>query len=185
MAAMRKLEPGTLFRKLASARAIMPFPAFVSYVTGKTMSEVREDPMVKYACGCMGNMFRDLMGSSVPDDMSKMFDPSSMFMSNSDLSATDDIEKLMNKATQKFKQPEGNPGLTKIIKITISAKPKKIIKLASSDDISEADKLHAKSLIDTYGIYKIAYLRSLCEDKSNFIIDDRDKLILTCHNRIF
>jgi len=183
--AMRKLEPGTLFRKLASARAIMPFPAFVSYVTGKSMSEVTNDPIIKYACGCTGDTFRGLMDSNIPDDLSKMFDPSSMFMCNSDLTATDDIEQLMNKATQKFKQPDGNPGLTKIIKITISATPKNSTKSASNNDISDSEKLYARSLIDSYGIYKIAYIRSLCDDKRNFSIDDKDKLILTCHNRLF
>ena len=183
MEAMRSVEPGTLFRKLASKKSVMPFKAFVSYVTGKSVDEVESSPMVKYACGCMGNMFQNLLGSAIPDDISKMFDPSSRFMSNSDLSANDDIEQLMNKATEKFQQPSGNPGLTKIIKITITAKPR--VKSASDADLSDDEKTYAQTLVDSYGLYKVSYLNHLCEERGNFNIDEKDKLILTCHNRKF
>ena len=36
LSAMRSVEPGTLFRKLASNRSVMPFKTFVSYVTDKS-----------------------------------------------------------------------------------------------------------------------------------------------------
>jgi hypothetical protein len=184
LSAIRSIEPGTLFRKLASANAVMPFKTFVSYVTGQPEREVEQSDMYKYACGCMGNMFRNMMGSSIPDDMSSMFDPSSRFLASSDLKCGDDIEKLMNKATQKFKQPNGNPGVSKIVKITVSAKPKAIMKMASEDNISPTEKLYAQSLVDSYGMYKISYIHHLCENAGNFNIDEKDKLIFTCHNRI-
>ena len=182
--ALRSIEPGTLFRKLANANAIMPFKSFVSYVTGDSPKEVGESNMYKYACGCMGGMFKNLLGSAIPDDMSSMFDPSSRFMASTDLGGGDDIENLMSKATQKFKQPNGNPGLTKIIKITISAKPKSITKLASDTAVTESEKLYAKSLVDAYGMYKVSYINHCCEKSGNFVIDEKDKLIFTCHNRI-
>lgn len=182
--AIRSYEPGTLFRKLASSRALMPFKSFVSYITGDSSKKVEESDMYKYACGCMGSMFKNLMGSNIPEDMSNMFDPSSRFMADSDLGGGDDIEKLMNKATQKFKQPDGNPGLTKIVKITISAKPKSIMKCASESSISSEDKAYAKSLVDAYGLYKVSYINHLCDVTGNFVIDEKDKLIFTCHNRI-
>lgn len=182
--AIRSVEPGTLFRKLANAKAVMPFKTFVAYVTGDPERIVEDSDMYKYACSCMGNMFRNMLGSSVPDDMSSMFDPSSSFMANSDLKCGDDIEKLMNKATQKFKQPTGRPGISKIVKITVSARPKSAVKMASFDSVSESDKVYAKSLVDSYGMYKISYLNHLCDKTGNFDVDETDKLIFTCHNRI-
>jgi len=184
LSAMRAIEPGTLFRKLASKRSVMPFKTFVSYITDKSAKQVEGSDMYKYACCCMGNMFRGLMGSDVPDDMGGMFDPSSKFMASSDLSCGDDIEKLMGKANKKFQQPSGAPGVSKIVKITITAKPKSMMKLANENDVSEADKAYAKTLLDAYGMYKISYMNHLCENEGNFVIDEKDKLIFTCHNRI-
>jgi hypothetical protein len=38
--------------------------------------------------------------------------------------------------------------------------------------------------LDAYGMYKVSYMNHLCESTGNFVIDEKDKLIFTCHNRI-
>ena len=58
------------------------------------------------------------------------------------------------------------------------------MKMASDDQVNAEDKAYAKTLMDAYGMYKLAYINHVCETKGNFLIDEKDKLIFTCHNRI-
>jgi len=181
---LRGIEPGTLFYKLAKANILLPFKSFVSYITGKSMKAVEEDPVVKYAnCSCMGNMFGNLMGSSIPPDVAGLFDAAPKFLSDCDLNSMDKVQKFMDGATSRFGHSTSNPGLSKIVKITVTSGPKKIVKMASSDfDLSSEDKAMARTLADSYGIYKVSFLADSNSDTSNYLVDDRSALILAYHN---
>lgn len=57
---MSLLMPRTLWSKLASAGAWLPLDAFVSYVTGSPLAEVRGSEMYKESCACLPTMFSQL-----------------------------------------------------------------------------------------------------------------------------
>ena len=180
---IRAVEPGTLFRKLARANILLPFNSFVAYSTGRDISDVESDPAIKYAnCGCRSQGFRSLMDSVIPEELSRMFDPSSRFLADSDLGGTDKVQEFMDDATEKFQHPKGGPGLRKIIKITITSGPKQIMKLASDSTLTEDQKLYAKTLADSYALYKISFLKTSHEIQNNFALDDIANLLLTCQD---
>ena len=111
-----------------------------------------------------------------------MFDPSSRFLADSDLGGTDKVQEFMDGATEKFQHPKGGPGLSKIIKITITSGPKQIMKLASDSTLTEDQKLYAKTLADSYALYKISFLKTSHEIQNNFALDDIANLLLTCQD---
>jgi len=184
--ALRGIEPGTLFYKLAKANVLLPFKSFVSYITGKSMKSVEEDPIVKYAsCSCMGGMFNKLMSSSIPPDVSSLFDASPKFLSDCDLNPMDKVQNFMDSATERFGHSTGKPGLSKIVKITITSGPKKIVKMASSEsNLSEEDIAMAQTLSDSYGIYKVSFLKDSCSNAGDYLVDGKSALILAYHNRV-
>jgi hypothetical protein len=181
---LRSVEPGTLFYKLASASMILPFKSFVAYSTGRKIADVEADPIVKYAnsCGCMGTSMRDIMSSVIPSGLTNMFDSSSRFLADSDLGSTDEVQQFMEKADDKFSHKTGKPGLNKIIKITISSGPKMDIKSASDENLSEHDKLYAHTLAQSYGLYKVSFMKDCNKRHRDFKVDDMNSLLLTCRN---
>ena len=182
---IRTVEPGTLFYKLAAEGMILPFNSFVAYITGRKISDVESDPVVKYAnCGCGGSSMRDLLSSVIPSGLSGMFDSSSKFMADSDLGSTDKVQTFMDAADDKFKHKSGKPGLNKIIKITITSGAPKIIKAGAATDLTSDEKLYAKTLTQSYGLYKVSFMKDRSINQSDFIVDDMESLLLTCRDTV-
>jgi hypothetical protein len=178
--ALRKIEPGVLFRKLADHHIILPFNSFVSYITGDTVSEVESSDLVKFANCCTGSMFRDLVSSMMPQGLISAFDPSSRFMTDSYLSHGDEVEKFMTRAIGKMDLPQGPASTGRLIRITISSSPKVCIKSASEVKLSQQEKSYARTLAQSYGLYKLAYLNHLYSQ--DFGVDDTTALSLACHH---
>jgi hypothetical protein len=178
---MRSMEPGNLFRKLARRKVVLPFKSFASYITGKSMNATQEDPVVKNACSCMPGVFRDLMSSAIPPDVSNLFNAGGSGLDLDCGGSTDKVQQLMDSVSQKFGEPGGKPGVAKIT-ISIMSKPKvRMMKLAS---LSDDDNAMAKTLAQAYGIYKVAYLKDSRQLDGNYLVDDNSTLILTYHNHV-
>ena len=175
---IRKAQPGTFFRKLAKAGSILPFSAFMAYVKDMSEADVKNSDFYKAACSCgggMGDMFKTLMssggsmgGMSLPQEIMPMFSACSGAQESADSSATDEVQKLMDGVAAKHSHTE-KPDMHKIIRITITAKPKMhIMKMASTDnDFSTASKIEAEKSLALYGAYKLAAVK----DMLNFGVD--------------
>lgn len=174
---IRTVQPGVFFRKLAKAGAILPFTSFLAYVNDKSEDDIKNSDLYKAACSCgdgLGGIFKALMGSggsmggmSLPQEIMPMFSACSGAQSAAD-SSDDEVQKLMDGVAEKHNHTE-KPDMHKIIRITITAKPKMhIMKLASEDtDFSDSIKKEAEKSLSLYGAYKLAAVK----DMLNFGID--------------
>lgn len=164
---MRKAEPATLFRALAKKAAVMNFPSFVAYVTGKPMADVRALPEVKSACcGGLGKMMRSVMedvlgegGSPVGD----LFGSCGMDQADAD-PAGGEIERVLSNADKIFgcKQEVLEPRAMRVASIR---------KVASDVKPQAVDH----SLLHSYGIYKASAMADIL---SFGFTGDPDKLAL-------
>lgn len=177
---IRSVEPGTLFRKLADARVLLPFRSFVAYATGRTMDDVLSCPTVEKAAACLGDSMRNLMAIPVPGGLANLLTASSPFMAGADLNGGDKVQRFMDHASEKFQHPTEAPSLGKIIRISITAGPV-ATKQASS---VEPDITMAGTLAQTYAMYKVAFAQGMSELHSDFAVDDNSALLLTVRGTI-
>lgn len=192
--AMRSLQPGTMFRKLAKAGAILPFSTFLAYVHDKSESDIKNSSFYKAACSCGGgggiaSIFKNLIGSggsmggsSLPGDIMPMFSACSGAQEASD-SGDDEVQKLMDGVAAKHSHID-RPDLTKIIRITITSKPKmQLMKLASTDEeFSDVDKSEAEKSLALYGAYKLAAIKSM--QSFGIAFDEPKYLTMAYHNLV-
>jgi hypothetical protein len=101
-----KLAPSTLFYKLNKSASILPYYSLISYVTGKDIEELKQDPEVslgksqiefgythlqKQGCGADMEEMTDMFNPA-PDCLCEITDPAN----------TDAIDEVMKKLSDKF-----------------------------------------------------------------------------------
>jgi hypothetical protein len=182
-----KVKPDALFELFAKRAAYMPFLSFCAYIEGKTIDEVRNDPVIKCAYGKMDTLFNDMIedpisgleqefsnSAGVPVVFDSSICPEVMSMVDMverEFSIKPEIvrERAMKLAYSQFRQAEKSA----------SDNSNKQTDNGVSDDV----KLKAKVLAQAYGHYKIATTIRIQELFGRNYIDAPQHLLISFHNR--
>lgn len=178
LSAFNRIEPGTLFHKLARRSTILPFTSFVAYATTRTIKAAAADPVVQAARAELGQMFRKLAKASCCD-FENLFEPSSNFMTSADLKCSDSIDKMLDQAGEQFSH-EPAAVRNRVIEISVGSNPKPAEKCAySSGNYKEESAI----LLSMYGHYKLAALKTIESFHGSDTVDST-LLLSVMHGRI-
>lgn len=100
-----RLNPGTLFYKLNKSASVLPYYSFLSYVTGNSIDELRNDPEVNKGKEQLAFGYSTLQKQGSNDDleeMIEMFNPGDSLCEIADPCNTDAVDEVMKKLTEKF-----------------------------------------------------------------------------------
>lgn len=154
--AFRALQPGTLFRKLAKRSVLLPFESFASYVLNKPVATIMEDASVKEASAALPALFRKIAGMAAQVELENVCDAGSEFSSMADLAANDPVDKLLDKAGDQL-SAEPEKVRMRVLDTSSQCQPmtsgEKLASLALSPE--------ASTLLQTYGLYKLAALEAI------------------------
>jgi hypothetical protein len=179
--AFRTVEPGELCKELAKRACILPFPEFAAWVQGTPRSKVLEDDVVKTAMTLdLPGIMQKLM-SQGPGGMEGLFDSSC----GSGASSTDEVQRFMDQAVEKF-SIKTQPTKQRVIQIIT-------IKMGSEFDkqehivthipfIDTAIRSKAQALAEAYGVYKVAAMHDISKMYPNDV-DDLQYLLAISQNK--
>lgn len=172
---LSELRPGTLFNLMSKKAIFLPFDTFAAYVTNSSIKEVKNNDITKYALikevPCV---FNSMLSKDV-ENIENIFDASDDLEIISDSANTDEVQRIMNEASEKF-SVDTEPMKNRIIEITITKKANQLIQPEQTDlqqlenKLDENKKFYAKKLATAYGLYKIATINHL--NKINKSLDD-------------
>lgn len=167
---------GLTLRKMARARAILPFEDFYSILYDKPLSAVKDDGLAKRACSLLPGVFGRMLDGSLCSDMDA-FDASSGLVGTT--GGTDAVDDVMNTASEKF-SVDGPEAAKRVMRITITiglsdAGPVECVKSASHDPEAEAVAV-------TYGAYKLAALTDMARIHGANTIGPRETLVVAASN---
>lgn len=167
---LRALNAGTLFREMAKRAAFLPLTNFAEWVTGVPHgSDAAHDAVVKEAASCLPSIFQDLLSGDceceLPTDALSTFAPASSDLSCSmDPHNTDEVQKLMDFAEEKFSCKYA-PMRDRSVVIVVTKSASARVPNLSTERVRVGDG--AKLLATTYAVYKMAAVRSIrdaCKD---------------------
>lgn len=164
------VRPESLFREFAKRAAVMPFKTFCNYIYG---SNKLDQEAVKYASiNLLPSLFSDLSSTDLDiSELENLFNAGSVFDCTCDNVDADPVQKIMDKAEEKFSGDEYNRG-NRIIKITVISPVEKIASINNSQSGLNTDvktKNKAKEYAALYGIYKIAAVHDILNIGKNRI----------------
>lgn len=160
-ASVQKLLPGTLFNKLARRRVLLPFDLFAAYTTGRNPSELRSDPEFTKAASMLPGIFRALAtalesgGCGCNQEDMDMFKAAPSTAAAFDPGSSDEIDKVMDKATEQF-GTETEPVRRRAV-IMISIKKAH----TRTTPTTAPAPLDLPPLLSLYGLYKTAAIRDI------------------------
>lgn len=95
--------PARVLRSLADRDMVMPFPSFVAFATGRCLSDVENDPVVKEASAAMPAI-RAIVIKRVSEDpaVGQVFNDMAKEMTPSPCCCGDEIDALFDKAREQF-----------------------------------------------------------------------------------
>jgi len=186
--AMKDVRPGTLFREMAKAGCVLPFPAFAAYLSNSDAKSASEDAVTKRAAQLMPGIFSKLSECGCSGDMMNMFDADSEFSSSCDPARSDLINEMMSKADERFAvDPEGVKNRVTVIIIKQGsnlnidqyradcvAAGKELVKNASFD-------ARASVLAEAYAQYQLSAITDI-ENIKGASIDEAQRLVFIGHN---
>lgn len=178
---LAELIPQTLYRGLAKRSTFLPFKSFASYVTGISVNELDNKDFFKWAMiKELPFIFNNMLKSPF-SDLEDEFDIGSKTLEEFDSNNTDEVQDIMDEASDKFGL---SPDKVKPRCIQISITTTKHASLNNNynlNNISENDKNFAKRLASAYGMYKISGIQYI---NSNFNIDEQHNYLLISQNNI-
>lgn len=184
---IRKVTPSTLLRSMAKSGALLPFRSFIAYATGKSMSEVNEDPNVKRAFLMeLPDIFSSLMTQpSSCGDAASMFEAGSEFGSQCDVGRDDEVQQFMDLVADKF-SCKTEPVKHRVLTISISLEPKAASPAAQvvTFDKAASDASLARFYAELYGHYKVAALKDMIALNETGTIDDPQFVLAVMQNRV-
>lgn len=171
MSIIRATEPGYLFAGLAKRATVLPFEAFVSYVTGNSIDQVYADPMVKQAKGLLPTVFQQMLNSESDPVLEDLFEPDF-----SKFSSGDPVDKVMDQVADRHSV---NPQVakTRIMKITVqrgSDLPMPVKSASMFDAVEEARKLSR-----AYGFYKVSFCVAAEQVLNETFVDEPVRLLVS------
>jgi hypothetical protein len=179
---LKKLYPSTMWNLLAKKAAFLPFESFCALIDDRTIEEIQNDKVIKYAsCGC-GDLFDKLL-SGPANKIEALFDPATEFEVSSDRNCDDDVQKIMDSVEDRF-SIKAAPLNKRVLSISIMD-PQGVAKLASSEELTAEEKDEAYMLQMAYGYYKVATVRKINElYGENFIDSPQALIIVSQHNSL-
>lgn len=185
------VRPESIFREFAKRAAVMPFKTFCKYIYGDKLNE----EAVKYASiHILPNVFEDLTKTDLDiSELENLFNMGSVFDCACDNADSDPVQKLMDKAEEKFSVDDENLG-KRIINITIIGSPSEEtlaniipnILSKQAGEVSDKLKQKAKEYASIYGVYKVAAINDILElNKSKIANEEQMLLSLIGQNYIY
>lgn len=159
---LRTLQVGTMCREFAKRASILPFYSFMAYATGRTLQDVKDDPVTKRACSMLPEIFKKLMTSGCGCELGNMFDSSSHNACEYDSANSDEVQKFMDMAEKKF-SIKTEPVRNRIMTITIIKGANYTYKPAAVVQLTDNFEKRALALAETYGLYKISALLDIAK----------------------
>jgi len=165
---MQRLMPGTFFNKLARRRILLPFDMFASYATGKSPTEVRNDPLFSKTASMLPGVFRALAtaleqgGCGCGQQDMDLFSSDRSSAAAFDPANSDEIDSIMDKATDQWSGEVEPVRKRSVMIITIK-------KARTAQPIMQPPAVQdMPPLLMLYGLYKMAAVR----DAVHFAKDD-------------
>jgi hypothetical protein len=175
---LRGVELGELCGELAKRAAILPFPEFVSLMTGQPREKLFEDPVIKLAASIdLKNIIGKLMSGGLPGPLAGLFDAG---MGNG-LGSTDEVQQIMDKADEKFCCKMG-PTRGRVIQIITIKNASERFLVTSIPFIDIETKGRAQALAEAYGVYKIAAMTDIMNAHGDEI-DEPQFLLAVAQNK--
>jgi hypothetical protein len=185
MAAMRTVDPGVLFGRLAKEGAVLPFRAFFSYVTGLKNDEVQKSAAYQYAAArLLPNLFQDTLNAPADPALEEYFVPASQ-IKRASCPADDPVEKVMDQVGGDYsmRRPVMRVRIMRICAeypgpAASSCDWKKSASSATPDDVASA-----KANAFAYAMYKVAFCEAAAEFGLADSVDDAGLLLVVSQNK--
>lgn len=163
---LRRMQPATVFRKLAKLCVPLPFNEFCRYINGVTQQELDASPQYKQACAMLPGMFSNLMVNPEPESLcDSVFGMGPPVLAAQETG--DDMDRFFSMLDEKYgvRKECRSP---KMIRITV------IHKKASATEVkTEAPSdLTYHNLARAYGMYKLAFLKDVESLHGTGYVDD-------------
>lgn len=177
VSAMRELAPDVLFAFTSKQASVIPFDAFVAYVSNKSLSEVADDSDYKQACTKLPNLFSYLSGVVSNAETESLVQPAvsvKLATHAPDAATTKSLLELcannaLTKQASKRRMYENCAG----------EKRASIREIAIDTDVS----LQAKNWLQAYGLYKVASVNAMAEIFGSDVVDESLLLLLISQHR--
>lgn len=174
---LRQLDSGTMFRKLASRKILLPFGSFCAWVKNAGINETMESDLFKQAAGCLPSMFRVMLKDPSSSGMSGLCEAGSDIQTSYHGGGQGDlVQKIMDSVSDRFSTEE-TPVRDRVIMISMkeaSDRPKV--------EVSKTCSSEAEGLALAYGHYKVSALTDMLQYKG---LEDADYLHAVAQNRVF
>jgi hypothetical protein len=99
---LRKPETGTVMRKLACGRTVLPLPLFASMLSGKDVGECMRDSGVAGAEALLPGIFSRMEEQGVSEDMTGLFTAYGHFAAENDPKYDDEVDRVVAQAENLF-----------------------------------------------------------------------------------
>lgn len=172
--ALRGVEVGELCKEMAKRAAVLPFPEFAAWVTGKSRSTIMDDPTVK-AAAAMLPMLLDSLIAGGPSSLDGMFDSCCGCGGVED----DVVQKFMDDVERKF-SVKTEPAKGRIIQIITIKAASEIAPSINKSDLSQEQIAQAQALAEAYHTYKAA---AICDIARIHDMDDMQYALLAAQNK--
>ena len=171
MTILRETEPGYLFAGLAKRATVLPFEAFVSYITGRSMDDIYAAADVKQAKSLLPTVFHDILNSESDGILEDLFEPDF-----SKLACGDPVDKVMDQIADRH-SVKPQMAKVRIMKITAQrgSELPMPVKAASTSDASK----EAHNLARAYGFYKIAFCVAAEQVHNETFVDEPVRLLVS------
>ena len=178
LSAMRELEPDVLFAFMCKRAAVLPFQAFVSYVSNKSLSDVSDNTDYKQACTKLPELFSFTAGAVSNGETEILVTPAI----NVKLAA-----HAPDYATEKtLKEVCRNNSLVmhevkqRMFENCVNEKRASVVN--NDNTIIPELSSQAKNWLQAYGLYKVASVNAIVENYGQDIVDDTLILLLNSTN---
>lgn len=154
---LTRLQPGTLFNKLAKRQVLLPFADFCSYTTGRSVDDLQDDPDFAKSASVLPSVFRaiadalDNGGCGCCQQDVDMFRASGNGFASMDSGSCDEVDQIMDDVADEHS-------------VDAAKLPQRVIRITVIKKASEASRLFGPALpaadlpplVLLYGMYKAA-----------------------------
>jgi len=183
---MSSMQPATAMHHMAKRAMFMPFKTFISWASGRSFADLDSDPVIKEASACLPTMLREMadamesgsLDTEVSHDMPKVMTACGEVEADIDSECTDEVQKLMDHASEKLSCKYGDMQRRAQESIVKSAAVKAPI-VERAAHVSDTALFYSR----IYGLYKLAAVRDV--EKYAPKINNIDLLAVSAHYPFF
>lgn len=178
--AVRAVKPETLFHEMSKRACMMSFPAFCQYITGE--ENITEAPMFKKAALMLPGTFTRIVRkvyTMVP--CTDAFAAGSEFASECDPKRDDLVQKVMDKAEDKFSVKD-EPSRKRVLRIIIKAGSVNRDGAFEKAAAAKCDTQKAMDLSEAYGQYQLRSLVDMKDMHGDAINDNTYDMVVSANS---